>query len=59
MDDLKVLVVDDEKGMREGVARVLSSFALRMPEIENGDVLFRAVRGHPRRGRGTVARLSP
>jgi len=41
MDDLKVLVVDDEKGMREGVARVLSSFALRMPEIENGDVRFR------------------
>jgi len=33
-DPLKVLVVDDEPGMRTGVARALREFTLHMPEIE-------------------------
>lgn len=36
-DALKILVVDDEPGMREGVARALRGFVVRIPEI-NGDV---------------------
>lgn len=33
MDTLKVLVVDDEAGMRMGVQRALKDFVLRMPDI--------------------------
>ncbi|NLH12365.1 MAG: response regulator [Holophagae bacterium] len=39
MDNLKVLVVDDEAGIRFGVTRVLQSFRVRVPESE-ADVGF-------------------
>ncbi|HNX48785.1 MAG TPA: response regulator, partial [Thermoanaerobaculaceae bacterium] len=39
MDNLRVLVVDDEPGIRFGVTRVLQSFRVRVPESD-GDVGF-------------------
>ncbi len=39
MESLRVLVVDDEPGMRLGVERVLRNFSVSLPEIE-GDVHF-------------------
>jgi two-component system sensor histidine kinase/response regulator len=39
MDTLRILVVDDEPGMRRGVARALQDFRVRLPDI-NGEVLF-------------------
>ena len=39
MDMLRVLVVDDEPGMRAGVERVLRHFTVRVPEVE-GEVCF-------------------
>ncbi len=33
--DLRVLVVDDEPGMREGVARALEGFTVRLPAIDD------------------------
>ena len=39
MDTLKILVVDDEAGMRAGVVRALRDFHVRLPDI-NGDVGF-------------------
>lgn len=35
MATLRVLIVDDEPGMRLGAARVLSRFALRLPELDD------------------------
>ncbi len=34
MDALKVLMVDDEPGMRSGVARALSNFTVTVPELD-------------------------
>ncbi len=34
MDTLRILVVDDEPGMRKGVARALQDFRIHFPEIE-------------------------
>jgi len=34
MDQLRVLVVDDEPGMRHGVARTLRNFAVNVPNVE-------------------------
>lgn len=39
MDTLKVLVVDDEPGMRTGVGRALRDYRFSLPDI-NGDVAF-------------------
>jgi two-component system sensor histidine kinase/response regulator len=39
METLRVLVVDDEPGMRTGAARVLERFVLRLPET-GGEVRF-------------------
>ena len=39
METLRVLVVDDEPGMRAGAARVLERFVLRLPET-GGEVRF-------------------
>jgi len=39
MDTLRILVVDDEPGMRRGVARALQDFRVRLPDL-NGEVLF-------------------
>ena len=39
MDTLRVLVCDDEAGMRLGVERALRHFAVRMPEVD-GEVHF-------------------
>lgn len=39
MQTLRVLVVDDEPGMRRGAARVLGATRLRLPDIE-GEVAF-------------------
>ncbi|HUK14606.1 MAG TPA: ATP-binding protein [Thermoanaerobaculaceae bacterium] len=39
METLKVLVVDDEPGIRLGVARVLRGFTVRVPDL-NGEVGF-------------------
>lgn len=39
MQTLRVLVVDDEPGMRRGAARVLASTQMRLPDIE-GEVAF-------------------
>lgn len=39
MDTLRVLVTDDEPGMRLSVARVLRDFAARLPQV-NGEVRF-------------------
>ena len=39
MEDIRVLVVDDEPGMRLGVARALRDYALRLPEL-NGEIRF-------------------
>ncbi len=39
MDTLRVLVVDDEPGMRSGVARALRDFSAKLPDV-NGDVRF-------------------
>ena len=39
-DVLKILVVDDEPGMRMGVARALREYHFALPEV-NGDVAFR------------------
>jgi two-component system, sensor histidine kinase and response regulator len=39
MDPLRVLVTDDELGMRMGVARALRDFTVQAPDI-NGDVAF-------------------
>ena len=38
-DVLKILVVDDEPGMRSGVTRSLRDFTVRLPDI-NGEVRF-------------------
>ena len=37
METLRVLVVDDEPGMREGVARALRGFTVSLPN-QNGEV---------------------
>ena len=34
MDLLRVLVVDDEPGMRRGVARTLRNFTVNVPNVE-------------------------
>ena len=39
MENLRVLVIDDEPGMRLGVARVLQDYATTMPDVE-GEVRF-------------------
>ena len=39
MDTLKVLVTDDEMGMRLGVTRTLRDFSVRVPDV-NGSVAF-------------------
>jgi signal transduction histidine kinase len=39
MDPLRVLVADDEPGMRAGVVRTLRGFAVRVPDVD-GDVSF-------------------
>ncbi len=39
METLKVLVVDDEPGIRLGIARVLQGFTVRVPDL-NGEVRF-------------------
>ena len=39
METLRVLVADDELGMRLGVARTLRDFTVRVPDV-NGDVGF-------------------
>ena len=39
METLKVLVVDDEPGIRLGIARVLQGFTVRVPDL-NGEVAF-------------------
>jgi len=39
LDTLKVLVVDDEPGMRRGVARALDSYRFALPDL-NGEVAF-------------------
>lgn len=39
MEALRILVVDDELGMRLGVARVLERYTVRLPELE-GEVRF-------------------
>ena len=39
METLRVMVVDDEQGMRLGVKRVLRNFTIRVPDV-NGDVGF-------------------
>ena len=39
MENLKVLVVDDEPGIRLGIARVLQRYKVRVPDL-NGEVLF-------------------
>ena len=38
-ESLRVLIVDDEPGMRLGAARALSGFTVSLPEF-NGDVVF-------------------
>jgi two-component system, sensor histidine kinase and response regulator len=40
VDTLKILVVDDEPGMRMGVGRALRDYRFSLPDI-NGDVAFR------------------
>ena len=40
MDTLRVLVVDDELGMRAGAARVLERLSFRLPELDNHEVRF-------------------
>ncbi|MGB9623817.1 MAG: sensor histidine kinase [Phycisphaerae bacterium] len=40
MDTLRILVVDDEPGMRRGVARALQDFRVRLPDL-NGEVSFK------------------
>ena len=40
METLRVLVVDDEPGMRLGVARALVNFKFALPDV-NGDVAFK------------------
>ncbi len=42
MESLRVLVVDDEVGMRLGVERALRDFAVRVADV-NGDVSFQVV----------------
>ena len=39
METLRVLVTDDEMGMRLGVTRTLRDFSVRVPDV-NGDVAF-------------------
>ncbi len=39
METLKVLVVDDEPGIRLGIARVLQAYTVRVPDL-NGEVAF-------------------
>jgi len=39
MDTLRLLVVDDEPGMRQGVARALRNYKFGLPDV-NGDVWF-------------------
>jgi len=39
MDTLRILVVDDEQGMRMAVARALRDFKVRLPDV-NGEVCF-------------------
>ena len=39
MENLKVLVVDDEPGIRLGIARVLQGYRVRVPDL-NGEVAF-------------------
>lgn len=39
MDKLRVLVVDDELGMRHSITRALGTFTLHLPEVQ-GDVQF-------------------
>jgi len=39
MDTLRILITDDELGMRLGVARTLRGFTIRVPDV-NGDVNF-------------------
>jgi len=39
MEDIRVLVVDDEPGMRLGVARALRDYALTLPDL-NGEIRF-------------------
>jgi YesN/AraC family two-component response regulator len=34
---LRVLIVDDEPGMRHGVDRVLEHFTMNLPDIEDED----------------------
>ena len=56
MEILRVLVVDDEPGIRLGIGAGAAGFTVRVPDL-NGEVAFRGLAGRVQRRGGAVPRV--